>query len=282
MRVIQGPHAANAEPADQPALVVRGSGADQKDQHGFGDVFKLDRESHDRFRDECMGFAGIGGGSIDILAVHDADRLFRRFLAARSMLDASHRDARGEHGQKPVTMNGERHTIRQDDQAKREKSFEAERLPVTTAQERDEPSGGEAEQPACAHAGDDAPCDAADHAPVKVRIRANAAQKQAECRTWVGRAVVDPTFAGQRKTHQFDVACVAHADVMSEHGVHRRDHRAQQYRDAETQMQHQHAERGDRRDGEDHRDDPTSPMKISRAPKMRHPIVSVTLNILHG
>ncbi|WP_232517991.1 hypothetical protein, partial [Burkholderia ambifaria] len=25
-----------------------------------------------------------------------------------------------------------------------------------------------------------------------------------------------------------------------------------------------------------------SPMKISRAPKMRHPIVSVTLNTLHG
>jgi hypothetical protein len=29
-------------------------------------------------------------------------------------------------------------------------------------------------------------------------------------------------------------------------------------------------------------DDQMSPMKISRAAKMRHPIVSVTLNTLHG
>ncbi|CAG4916551.1 hypothetical protein R54767_04315 [Paraburkholderia gardini] len=105
--------------------------ADDQHHREFGDTFQLDREAEHGFRHKRMGLLRIGGGRGDIARLDGADGFPWRLSAARSMLDATHRDARCKNGEKAERMCQLRDAVRQLDQPEREKGFEAEGLRVT-------------------------------------------------------------------------------------------------------------------------------------------------------
>ncbi len=96
-------------------------------------------------------------GRAHVFRIDLADHFARRAIAARTMLDAAHRDARGERRDEAERMRELRGAERQHDQREREEAFETERLRIAGAQPADRLGRGRAEQAADRGRARDAP-----------------------------------------------------------------------------------------------------------------------------